>query len=82
MSFQIACASRTWRSEQRLVEQLVTQSCVEALDEGILLWLTGRDGAMECYSIRISCDQRRIAIPVSSLPLSETRIARDGRELR
>ena len=31
------------RSEQCLVQQLVAQPCVEALDEGILLWLAGRD---------------------------------------
>ena len=31
------------RSEQRLVEQLVTQSSIEALNECILLWLARRD---------------------------------------
>ena len=31
------------RGEQRLVEQLVTQPPVEALDESVLLWLAGRN---------------------------------------
>src|SRR5579864_8577161 len=31
------------RAEQRLVQQFVTQPAVEALDEPILLWFTGRD---------------------------------------
>jgi len=31
------------RSEERLVQQLVAQPAVEALDEGILLWLARRD---------------------------------------
>ncbi len=31
------------RGEQRLIEQLVTKAFVEALDEGVLLRLAGRD---------------------------------------
>src|SRR6266568_4916606 len=31
------------RREQRLVEQLIAKASVEALDEGVLLRLTGRD---------------------------------------
>ena len=31
------------RAEQCLVEQLVAQAAIEALDEAVLLWLAGRD---------------------------------------
>jgi len=31
------------RPEQRLVQQLVAQAAVEALDEAVLLWFTGRN---------------------------------------
>jgi len=36
-------ASLSKRGEQRLVEQFVAQAGIEALDEGILLRLAGRD---------------------------------------
>ena len=60
------------RSEQGLVQQLVAQSTVEAFDEGILLRLC----RARCSAIRsaVSWDQRRIAMLVSSVPLSDTHI--------
>ena len=68
------------RGEQRLVQQLVAQPAVEALDEGVLRAAC----RARCSAIRsaVSCDQRRIAMLVSSVPLSVTidrRLAARGR---
>ncbi len=60
------------RGEQGLVQQFVAEAAVEALDEGILLRLARRDVVP---FDRCSCDQRRIAMLVSSVPLSETHMA-------
>jgi hypothetical protein len=35
---------------------------------------------MQCHSTRVSCDQRKIAMPVSLVPLSETHITGRQRE--
>ena len=61
------------RFEQRLIQQLVAQPAVEALDETVLLRLAGRDvvpvdaGVLHWSSARL----------VSSVPLSETQLTRD-----
>ena len=61
------------RGEQRLVQQLVAQPAVEALDEGVLDRLARGD--VVPVDLRRSCDQPRIALEVSSVPLSLTIMA-------
>ena len=58
------------RGEQGLVQALVAQPAVEALDEGVLLRLAWRDVVpVDAAAPATSC---RIAMLVSSVPLSET----------
>jgi hypothetical protein len=59
------------RGEQAFVQQLVAQAAVEALDEGVALRLAGRDVMPRDAGL----DQRRIAVLISSVPLSETQAA-------
>jgi hypothetical protein len=63
------------RCEQGPVEELVAQPAVEALDEGVLLGLAGCDVVPFDLPLLRPTDQRRIAMLVSSVPLSETIIA-------
>ncbi len=60
------------RGEQRLVQKLVAEPAIEALDKGVLLGLSGSDVVPLDMA---SCDQRRIAMLVSSVPLSLTTVA-------
>jgi hypothetical protein len=66
----LACVGE--RREQRLVEQLVTKSAVKTLDKA---FCCGLPGATQCHSTCASCDQRRMALLVNSVPLSDTHIA-------
>ena len=59
--------------EQRLVQQLVAQTAIEALDEGVSR--VGLPGAMRCQSIFRSSAKVRIAFEVNSVPLSLTTVA-------
>jgi hypothetical protein len=60
------------RREERLVEAFVPEPANEALGERVLLRLAGRNIVPADAG---SCDQRRIAMLVSSVPLSLTTIA-------
>jgi hypothetical protein len=59
------------RAEEGLVQEFAAQAAVEALDERVLDGLAGCD----CQPTRLSCAQRRTALEVSSVPLSETIVA-------
>ena len=54
--------------EQRLVEQLVAQAAVEALDEAVLQFCIGLPGAMKCQSTLLSRHQVSMALQVYSVP--------------
>src|SRR5205823_11305234 len=58
------------RAEQRLVEELVAQPADEGLRKGVLL----RFARCDVVSLNFSRHQRRTAMLVSSVPLSETHI--------
>jgi Flp pilus assembly protein CpaB len=72
---QRACASDL--NTVSLRSEPVPEPAIETLDKSVLLQLAGCEVA---HSIGISWLQRSIAMPVSSVPLSETRIA--GRRAR
>ena len=80
------CAGVIQGREQRLVQKLVAQATVEALDEGILCRLAGRDAEPlrrhwfgpngEGQSILRSSAKVRIAFEVNSVPLLKKTIPR------
>jgi hypothetical protein len=72
---QRACASDV--STVSLMSEPVPEPAIETFNKSALLQLAGCEVA---HSISISWLQRSIAMPVSSVPLSETRIA--GRRAR
>jgi hypothetical protein len=59
------------RGEQRLVEAFVPEPAVEALDEGVLLWVAGRDVEPSTRASRAHLSTPRL---VSSVPLSESKL--------
>jgi DNA methylase len=69
-----ASAARAWASEANKVS-FNSSSRGRPLKLSIEAFCCGLPGAMYCHSTPLSCDQRRIAMLVNSVPLSETQAA-------